>query len=722
MSTENTHSPEKSLMNQHVKDIKFNDTNKFNVTESFKLNLTKESILAKVNSYEILNHYLKPYHNFDRLLAAKNISNPFLADKQETPSFNIFPSMGSGEWRYKDFATGDDGSCFDLVMKLQNKSFPEALVAINNDMNLFIENISPANNILKKSVEESKSFSITKRPFTQKELDFWAKFKIDSDTLNMYNVSALAKFNTINKYGKPYEVVSSEIKFIFAYENEAWTKLYKPLDEKKYKFQYLGKKDLGFMFGWEQLPPEGEIVFITGGEKDVLSLKAQGYDPFTLNSETATLNKETATELKRRFKKIVVLYDNDETGLKQSQILAETHGFYRVVLPEIANNGKDISDYFSNGATKEEFETLLNSFLDTVAPEQLNTEKTIFNAVELMAMGNLEPKYLMEPILPQKGSAVLAGKPDTGKSQLVRQLCIQIALGRKDFIGFKINPVYNKAVYVTTEDNSEATRYLLNKQITGLGEEVNENLRFMFADTMEQEEILMELDKALTEEPVDLVVIDSFGDIFKGGDSNNNMAMRNNVKIFDKIAKKHNCLILFVHHINKGAYRIAPGQEHIQGGAGLVQKVRLAIQLSEGEGNTRYFTVVKGNYCPKEYKQNSLELDFSEETFLFTNTGRMVPTDELGTYPIIAKKEEKKYTQLQEAAKIILGDKILSYGSIVKQYCDLKDKAEATGKRAVNSLSDLGIIEKCDGGYRLSENNFSNTDENDLDLDNDIEF
>ncbi len=44
-------------------------------------------------------------------------------------------------------------------------------------------------------------------------------------------------------------------------------------------------------------------------------------------------------------------------------------------------------------------------------------------------------------------------------------------------------------------------------------------------------------------------------DIFKGGDTNNNMAMRNTVKIFDKIAKNHNCLILFVHHINKGNMR-----------------------------------------------------------------------------------------------------------------------------------------------------------------------
>jgi RecA-family ATPase len=203
----------------------------------------------------------------------------------------------------------------------------------------------------------------------------------------------------------------------------------------------------------------------------------------------------------------------------------------------------------------------------------------------------------------------LAGKPDTGKSQFARQLCIQVALGLTTLL-ILINPIHNRSIYVATEDNLEATRFLLSKQMNGLNSVPKENLRFIFADTMEQEEILKELDKQLTEAPADLVVVDSFGDIFKGGDSNNNMAMRNTVKIFDKIAKNHNCLILFVHHINKGAYRQAPGQEHIQGGAGLMQKVRLGIQLSEGENNTRYFTVVKGNYCPKEYKQNSIILGF----------------------------------------------------------------------------------------------------------------
>jgi KaiC/GvpD/RAD55 family RecA-like ATPase len=329
----------------------------------------------------------------------------------------------------------------------------------------------------------------------------------------------------------------------------------------------------------------------------------------------------------------------------------------------------------------------------------------------------------MEPIFPQKGSAVIAGKPDTGKSQFARQLCIQVALGIKDFIGFEINPIHNKSIYIATEDNLEATRFLLSKQMYGLGEKVKENLRFMFADTMEQEEILSQLEAALIEQPADLVVVDSFGDIFKGGDTNNNMAMRNTVKTFDRIAKHHNCLILFVHHINKGAYRVAPGQEHIQGGAGLVQKVRLAIQLSEGDDNIRYFTVVKGNYCPKEYKQNSLELNFSEETFLFSTEGKLIPTSELGTQPDFKGKDEK-YNELEEIANTVFGDKLVNYSNFVKEYCAFTGKSVATAKRAISNLKKLEIVVESNGAYRLNkQSEVTLTDDNPFDdEDNDIAF
>ncbi len=256
-------------------------------------------------------------------------------------------------------------------------------------------------------------------------------------------------------------------------------------------------------------------------------------------------------------------------------------------------------------------------------------EKVFYNAVELMALEDFSD-YLVSPIFPQVGTAVLVGRPDCGKSQLARQLCIQVALGEKTFLDFELIPVHNRSIYVATEDSLEATKGAVKKQFNGLGKEAVENIQFMIADTMDQEEIIKRIDKELKLRPADLVVIDSFGDIFKGNDSNNNMAMRNTVKLFDKIAKEHRCLILFVHHINKSGYKVSPSQEHIQGGGGLTQKVRLAIQLSDAPGDQRYFSVVKGNYSSKRLKEDSFILDFDEDTLLFSNTGLKIKTDNIG--------------------------------------------------------------------------------------------
>ncbi|MFT5252079.1 MAG: hypothetical protein ACI87N_001084 [Flavobacteriales bacterium] len=665
------------------------------------MNINKDAILAKINSHEILDFYLRRYHNYGKLLGGQNISNPLLTSKQETPSFNIFPCMKTGDWLFHDFATDDKGSCFDLVMKLFNLSFPEALARINTDFMLMLdsESITPRPKIKKEAV--IRKYEVKRKPFNKKELDFWLKYGIDESVLKRFEVTCLEEYKTTGKTGNPYTVNCHPEGHIFAYENDNWIKIYKPLSDKNFKFQYLGSKETDFIFGLKQLPQDGETLFITGGEKDVISLSAKGFSAICLNSETANLELIMANLLKSRFNNIVVLYDSDETGIKHSEILAKTNGYLQMVLPPMPNDNKDISDYFSLGNTLESFNKLLEEVILNKAPKVYDFNKVTYNAVELLSIGSVEPKYLMRPIFPQKGTAVLAGKPDTGKSQLARQLCIQVALGERTFLGFELNLINNRAIYVATEDNQEATTFLVSKQFKGLQKEAVENLRFMFADTMDQEEILTKLDAELRLSPADLVVVDSFGDVFKGGDSNNNMAMRNTVKLFDKIAKDHNCLILFVHHINKAAYKQAPGQEHIQGGSGLLQKVRLAIQLSEGDNNKRYFTVVKGNYCPKEFKQNSLTLSFSEETFLFTNTGVMIATSEIGTQPDNFKKEEK-LNELEEFATTIFSNKTVSYTDFSQAYSELTGKSIATAKRVHAQLLKLGKITKCNGAYRLT--------------------
>jgi len=261
---------------------------------------------------------------------------------------------------------------------------------------------------------------------------------------------------------------------------------------------------------------------------------------------------------------------------------------------------------------------------------------------------------------------------------------------------------------------------LTDRQYKGLEIPFNDNLRIVFADVLNQKEILNTLNKELAKEPVDLVVVDSFGDIFKENDSNNNMAMRNTVKDYDRLAKKYDCLILFTHHINKGGYRQSPGQEHIQGGSGLVQKVRLALQLSEGDGNIRYLSVVKGNYCPKEYKANSLELLFSEQTFLFKNTGNTLPTSEIG-FTNGNKGTDKKLESLVEIAIKIFGKELITHGVFTDRFMSLTNKSLATANREIKKLLNAGIIEKYNNEYRLTSEYLEDVDDDSIDDSEDAE-
>ncbi len=330
------------------------------------------------------------------------------------------------------------------------------------------------------------------------------------------------------------------------------------------------------------------------------------------------------------------------------------------------------------------------AFDDCAIEKDFDGSKDILNSVELAKLDSSENRYLLSPFLPRVGTGVLAGAPDCGKSQFARQLCISVATGINHFLDYGLTAIHNRALYIATEDDFNNTSFLCQTQLKGLNKNATPDLSFLCADNLTQYEILLTLDMHLTAQPCDLVVIDSFGDIFVGTDSNNNISMRRNVRNFDYFAKKHNCFILFVHHINKASYKLAPNQAHIMGGGGLTQKVRLALQLSQGEGDVKYLTVVKGNYCPREYKQNAMELTFNEKKFLFTRTGKEIPIDLLNT-------EENKSTQLdklQELAENIFNKESITYKEFCERHNRITTKGIATAKRDHKTMKELEIIGK----------------------------
>ena len=63
-------------------------------------------------------------------------------------------------------------------------------------------------------------------------------------------------------------------------------------------------------------------------------------------------------ELKRRYKEIYILLDNDEAGLLDGEKLSQLTGFTNLVLPSF-DGGKDISDLYKRLNNKDQFKKII---------------------------------------------------------------------------------------------------------------------------------------------------------------------------------------------------------------------------------------------------------------------------------------------------------------------------------------------------------------------------
>ena len=262
---------------------------------------------------------------------------------------------------------------------------------------------------------------------------------------------------------------------------------------------------------------------------------------------------------------------------------------------------------------------------------------------------------LIEPIFQAVGLAAVAGSSDVGKSAFLRQLAWAVGTGQQSFLGWKIHSRHQSAIYVSTEDDENATSWLLNK----LNKSQRQNpadcrgLRFIF-DTSE---LLKELDRRLTAKPADLVVIDAFGDLYTG-DANKSNQIRQFLHDFSQLAQNHKCLILWLHHTGKRTDEEAPSKHHVIGGQGFEGKVRLLIELRRDHYDTgiRHLCITKGNYLSDDFKNESFVLRF--ENFHFERTDQRVPFEELARPKNEKEDDRAKYeraVQLQSEGYTLQG-------------------------------------------------------------------
>lgn len=399
--------------------------------------MNKEDILqATDRGLSVFRHYLPvPFR------IGKKFLNPLYKDTKA--SCNVYYDRRHSVYKMKDFGNEEySGDCFELVgtmtgLSCRNaKDFVEIMRIIDHDLHLGLadgyENCVDTSSVQvvcpptpEQVIKKIRPYNIVPRAFNETDRIFWSKSRITEHTLNKYNVRPLHSFSSVNQEGKSYTLTETAQEPMYGYVGDKYIKIYRPRSEMR--FLYAGDLGDNYCFGLDQLSAKGDLLFITGGEKDVMSLAANGFHAICFNSETTVIPTSVLMLLSYRFKHIVLLYDMDKTGLEVSakrQEELKPFALKRLLLPlSGTKEEKDVTDYFALGHTHDDLLRLFLNHLDSLYKEDMSALKSCeldFNNPPPVAQMIVSVNGV--PLGTQGNLLCITGGEGTGKSNYVAAL------------------------------------------------------------------------------------------------------------------------------------------------------------------------------------------------------------------------------------------------------------------------------------------------------------
>ena len=306
-----------------------------------KSSVSLDDILSKVTEADILSHYLGVTE------VPCIINSPLRQDRR--PSFGLYSPDGRRIY-YTDLSTRDRGGLFDLLGSMWNCGYKEVLIRINEDISKFsgsasIHTYTPCTVRSTSTYNRDTDLQCKVRDWRDYDIEYWASYGISLEWLKYAEVYPISH-KIIIKGGQRYVFVAD--KYVYAYvehkEGKVTLKIYQPFNKAGYKWS--NKHDRSVISLWTKVPEYGDKICICSSLKDALCLYANANIPsLSIQGEGYNMSDTAISELKRRYKEIYILLDNDEAGLKDGLSLSESTGFTNVVLPKF-EGGKDISDAF----------------------------------------------------------------------------------------------------------------------------------------------------------------------------------------------------------------------------------------------------------------------------------------------------------------------------------------------------------------------------------------
>ncbi|CUP92246.1 MULTISPECIES: topoisomerase [Bacteroides] len=666
--------------------------------------IDKEDILRLTDrGLSVFKHYIPITFRL-----GKNFLNPFYQDKKA--SCNVYYDRRSGVYKLKDFGNNDfSGDCFALIGKLhgldckQPKEFIEIMAIIDRDLHLGLMDgftnemptfpmLMVAESTLAQKVKRIRPYTVVQRTFTAAELAYWNKYGITPELLKRFKVASLLKFSSENSEGKPFSFSSTPKEPIYGYTGKQHIKIYRPFSD--IRFLYAGDFGDNYCFGLEQLPSKGDLLFITGGEKDVMSLTAHGFHAICFNSETAAIPMGIVRKLSYRFKHIILLFDVDKTGLdssaKQEQNLKE-YGVKRLLLPLAGTKEeKDISDYFKSGNSREDLIKLFLNYLDSIYSETMSALRSCevdFNNPPPIAQMIVSVNEV--PLGTQGNLLCVTGGEGTGKSNYISAL-IAGAIRKPDKVvdtlGVSVcENSKQKAILFYDTEQSEVQTY---KNITNLlrrsgRETMPEYFRAYCLTGMSRKERLQSIIQSMDKfhyqyQGIHMVVIDGIADLIKGAnDEAESIAVVEELYRLAGIYKT--CIITVLHFIPNGL--------KLRGHLGSELQRKVAAILSIEKDTDPAISVVKALKV-----RDGSPLDVPIMQFSWDKEAGMHVY--LGEKPKEAKEKRKEDELLSVAKDVFCRQRFITYVDLSEQIQAILDVKERTAKSYIKFMREKEIIVK----------------------------
>lgn len=291
-------------------------------------NITLDWILSKVTEYDIYQAYIG---NFK---VGMIYNSPLRKDK--TPSFGCFYSKKTKQLLFKDHGTGQCGNVIKFV---------ELYTGITNYSDILKDIVQKLKITNDTKLVSSKQYipstetviGVVRQDFTETDINYWKQFNISTNTLKKFGVSSIK-----------YYLCNGVVKSIYKNENPMYAykvynhfKIYKPLADKYTKWRNnLTELDIQ---GFKQLPKTGDILIITKSMKDVMCLYEMGIPAISPSSESTFIPDKILEQLKKRFKRIIIMFDRDGAGITYLRKMSRKTGLEGMLVHK-KFKAKDISD------------------------------------------------------------------------------------------------------------------------------------------------------------------------------------------------------------------------------------------------------------------------------------------------------------------------------------------------------------------------------------------